>query len=131
MAGQLNIKDPGADFLTKFTLHRSGVATDSLPVAFVESVNLIRSPSATRNVVHFVAKRTAGTGRLKLKAYVKFADAPAAINASWVLHKSTDLTEELQLIELSALLGYEYKFAVEVETGGATFDLYVAVNQKT
>ena len=130
MAGQLNLKDPGADFLTKFALHRTGVTTDSIPVSFPENVDFTKSPSATRNVVQFIAKRTAGTGKVRLKAYVKFADAPAAINTTWVLHKSSDLIDELQIIELSGLLGYQYKFAVEVETGGATFDLYVAVNQK-
>ena len=130
MAGQLNIKDPGADFLSKFVLYRANAATDTLPPSFNESIDFTKSPTATKNVVQFIAKRTAGTGKVKLFAFVKFADAPAAINTSWVLHKSSDLTDELQIIELIGLLGYVYKFAVEVETGGATFDLYAAVNQR-
>ncbi len=113
--------------MTTFVLHRTTTDTDAIPVVFSQSLNLTNSRSARRNVVHLIAKQTAGSaGKIKYKFYVKIASAPAGINATWILHSSTALVDPLTLVEVSNLLAYEYKIAVEHDTASTTFETYLS-----
>jgi hypothetical protein len=130
MPGTYDSGKPWADYMEPFTLYRTKAGSD-LDMTFTETINLERSISAARNVIHVIPKQVDGApDRIKLGFYVRLpqSSAPAGLAATWFLvyQSSWMATEELH--KFSDLIAGTYKLKVTSDGGVGEFEIYTSVN---
>lgn len=118
---------PNADFLSPFRIYRSAkTAAETDPAASdAAAIDFTKTPTASRNAVAFVVRRTSGTGRLKLKLHCLPADG-GVLDAVWLTDRETGYLEVDTIYRLTDLHGASYKLLISALEASGTFSVYLS-----